>query len=149
MYRLHVFTPPQAIMRWEYRWLCYGNEVLHDDVIKWKHFRRYWLFVRGIHRSPVNSPHKGQWRGDLMFSLICTWINGWINNREADDLGRHRSHYDVTVMFVWRLTDASSFMKLFRCVWYTAGFREIQCGAVITRSFFFSKSPQWTPHSSL
>ena len=34
-----------------------------DDVIKWKHFPRYWLFVRGIHRWPVNSPHKGQWRG--------------------------------------------------------------------------------------
>ena len=26
---------------------------------------------RGIHRWPVNSPHKGQWRGALMFSLIC------------------------------------------------------------------------------
>ena len=44
---------------------------VHDDVIKWKHFPRYWPFVRGIHRSPVNSPHKGQWRGALMFSLIC------------------------------------------------------------------------------
>ena len=48
----------------------------HDDVIKWKHFPRYWPFVRGIHRSPVNSPHKGQWRGALMFSLICARING-------------------------------------------------------------------------
>ena len=48
----------------------------HDDVIKWKHFPRYWPFVREIHRSPVNSPHKGQWRGALMFSLICAWING-------------------------------------------------------------------------
>ena len=50
----------------------------HDDVIKWKHFPRYWPFVRGIHRSPVNSPHKGQWRGALMFSLICAWINDWV-----------------------------------------------------------------------
>ena len=33
---------------------------LHDDVIKWKHFPRNWPFVRGIHRAPVNSPHKGQ-----------------------------------------------------------------------------------------
>ena len=44
---------------------------IHDDVIKWKHFPRYWPCVRGIHRSPVNSPHKGQWRGALVFSLIC------------------------------------------------------------------------------
>ena len=50
----------------------------HDDVIKWKHFPRYWPFVQGIHRSSVNSPHKGQWRGALMFSLICIWINGWV-----------------------------------------------------------------------
>ena len=70
----------------------------HDDVIKWKHFPRYWPFVRGIHRSPVNSPHKGQWRGALMFSLICVWINGWVNNREAGDLRHYRVHYDVTVM---------------------------------------------------
>ena len=55
----------------------------HDDVIKWKQFPLYWLFVRGIHRSPVNSPHKGQWRGALMLSLICAWINGWVNNRET------------------------------------------------------------------
>ena len=79
------------------------NRVLgtHNDVIKWKHSPRYWLFVRGIHRSPVNSPpHEGQWRGALMFSLIYVWINGWVNNREAGDLRRYRAHYDVTVMNV-------------------------------------------------
>ena len=70
----------------------------HDDVIKWKHFPRYWPFVRRIHRSPVNSPQKGQWRGVLVFSLICIWINGWIDNREAGDSRRHRAKYDVTVM---------------------------------------------------
>ena len=45
-----------------------------------------------------NSPHKGQWRGALMFSLICARINNWVNNREAGDLIRHRGHYDVNVM---------------------------------------------------
>ena len=54
---------------------------MHDDVIKWKQFPRYWLLVRGIHRSPVNSPHKGQWRGALVFSLICARKNGWANNK--------------------------------------------------------------------
>ena len=70
----------------------------HDDVIKWKHFPRYWPFVRGIHRSPVNPPLKGQWRGSFMFSLICAWINGWVNNREAGDLKLHCAHNDVIVM---------------------------------------------------
>ena len=68
----------------------------------WRHqmetFPLYCPFVRGIHRSPVNSPHKGQWRGALMFSLICLWINGWVNNGEAGDLRRYRAHYDVTVV---------------------------------------------------
>ena len=70
----------------------------HDDVIKWKHFPRNWPFVRGIHRSPVNSPHKDQWRRAFMFSLICAWTNAWVNNREAGDLRRHRAHYDVIVV---------------------------------------------------
>ena len=60
-------------------------------------FSRYWPFVRGIHRSPVVSPHKGQWRGALMFSLICTRNL----NRDAGDLRRHHAHHDVTVMVTW------------------------------------------------
>ena len=48
--------------------------------------------------SPVNSPHKGQWRGALMLSLICNWINSWVNNREASDLRHHHAHYEVIVM---------------------------------------------------
>ena len=34
-----------------------------------------------------------------MFSLICAWINGWVNNDEAGDL-RRRADYDVTKMIV-------------------------------------------------
>ena len=48
--------------------------------------------------SPVSSPHKGQWRGVLMFSLICAWKSGWANNREAVDMRRHRTHYGFIVM---------------------------------------------------
>ena len=70
----------------------------NDDVIEWKHFPRYWPFVQGIHRSPVNFPHKGQWRGALMFSLICTRTNDWVNNRDTGDLRRYRAHNDVIVM---------------------------------------------------
>ena len=33
-----------------------------------------------------------------MFSLICVWINGWVNNRGAGDLSCYRAHYDITVM---------------------------------------------------
>ena len=65
----------------------------------WQKFSMgYWPFVRGIHRSPVNSTHKGQWHGALIFSLICAWINAWVYYREVGDLRRHCTHYDVIVM---------------------------------------------------
>ena len=77
---------------------------LHDDVIKWRHFPRYWPFVRGIHRSPVNSPHKGQWHRALMFSLICVWnkrLNkqswGWWFETPSCSLWRHRN--ETTFLF--------------------------------------------------
>ena len=73
-------------------------QIIYDDVIKWKHFPHYWPFVREIHRSSVNSPHKGQWRGGLIFSLICAWKKVFVNNREAGDLRRHLAHNDVTLM---------------------------------------------------
>ena len=69
----------------------------HDDVIKWKHFPRYCrTFEWVIHRSPVNSPQKGQWRGALMFTLICAWTKwlgkqswGWWFETPSRSLWRH------------------------------------------------------------
>ena len=97
-------------VHWSAEVFCLEKALMwsfHDDVTKWKHFPRYWPFVRGIHRWPVNSPPKGQWPENLMFTLICSWINGWVNNGEAGDLRRYCAHYDVTVtwcfclLFVW------------------------------------------------
>ena len=81
------------------------EDIFHDDVIKWKFFSRNWPFVWGIHRSPVTSPHKGQWRGALMFSFLF-WIHDCVNNREAGDLRHYRAHYGIIVM---------CFMFLFAC----------------------------------
>ena len=64
----------------------------HDDVIKWKHFPRYWPFVRGILGEFPS-------RGALMLSVVCAWTNSWSNNEDTGDLRRHRSHHDVTVMW--------------------------------------------------
>ena len=72
------------------------------SVTCWRHqmetFSAILSLCAGNSPVPVNSPHKGQWRGALMFSLICAWINDLVNNREAGDLRRHRGHYDVIVM---------------------------------------------------
>ena len=68
----------------------------------WRHRMKTFPALLAIYagNSPVpgNSRHEGQWRGALMFSLICVWINGWVNNGKAGDLRRYRAHYDVTVM---------------------------------------------------
>ena len=91
----------QGLWKWHAAWFVWKSLRLFLGAW-WRHqmetFSRNWPFVRGIHRSPVTSPHKGQWRGALMFSLICVWINDWVNNREAGDLRRYRTHYDVIVM---------------------------------------------------
>ena len=110
----NVFTPSSSS---EGSWWCqiisyhtrkgfpsHSVHWCHDDVIKWKHFPRYWPFVRGIHRSPVNSPHKGQWRGALMFSLICAWTNGWANNRNAGiTCNKHQCIFEsgMQICYVW------------------------------------------------
>ena len=87
----------------------------------WRHqietFPRYWPFVRGTHRSPVNCPHKGQWREALMFSLICAWMNSWVNNREAGDLRHHRTHYDVTTIHCYEDLATQRFRELKQLLW--------------------------------
>ena len=68
----------------------------------WRHqmksFSALLAFCVGNSTVTVDSPHKGQWRGALMFSLICTSINSWANNGDAGELKRHRAHYDVSAM---------------------------------------------------
>ena len=77
----------------------------------WRHqmgtFSAWLALCAGNSSVPVNSPHKGQRRGALMFSLICAWVNGCVNNREAGDLRRHCAHYDVIVMLTRILTRKS------------------------------------------
>ena len=115
---------------WDIRIFIYW--VYHDNFIKRKYFPRYRPFVRGIHRSPVNSLHKGQWRGALMFSLIYARINGWANNGKAGDLRRHLAHYDVIVMicilwdwyeFGWEIWEVPARLL----IWFKAmGLRDIR-----------------------
>ena len=114
--KISKLHPSPGDQQWQH-WLCgmslnrslssarsNSTACAHDDVIKWKHFPRYWPFVRGIHRSPVNSPNKGQWRGALMFSLIYalnkrlgkqSW--GWWFETTSRPLWRHCNKYRCRV----------------------------------------------------
>ena len=65
------------------------------------------IHVRRIHRSPVDSPHKCQWRGAWTFTSICSWTNDWANNRDAGDLRPGRAHHELTVMMNWLFSSKS------------------------------------------
>ena len=103
--------------------------LLHGLTLSWKHTFTIWPFYHtpwwrhqmetfsallaicaGNSPVPVNSPHKGQWRGVFMFSLICARINGCVNNCEAGDLRLHRVHFDVIIMLL-----ASSITRYCTC----------------------------------
>ena len=113
------------------------GRCVNDDVIKGWHFLRYWPFVRGIHRSPMKSPHKGQWRGALMFSLIYAWTNGWVNNRDAGDWIRHRAHHDVTVMCTSQHTFYTLRVYVF-CV----------SNIILIPYYFISQTEPWTTYQA-
>ena len=115
----------------------------HDDVIKWTQFPRCWPFVRGIHRSPVVSRHKGQWRGALMFYLIGAWTNGWTNNRDAGDLRRHGTPCDVIVMCMSRDSTIVSVESVWRLLmaWCL-------CGATTSASIMMRETGRSIPRPS-
>ena len=86
------------------------KDVLNDDVIKWNHFR-------------ITGPYKGQWRGSLMFYLICAWTNGWASNRDAGDLKRHGArslwcHCNVVVNLILLVLFVLSKHSIFQSLTY-------------------------------
>ena len=96
------------------------------SVIPWLAITTWWrhqmeTFSALLAICAGNFPHKGQWHRALMFSLICVWINGWVNNREAGDLRRYRAHYDVMVMKTFIIHNC------FWHNWHTAGVIQINC----------------------
>ena len=101
---------------------CYGYHDLATQGNRasawWRHqmenFSALLALCAGNSPVPVNSPHKGQWRGALMFSLIYAWINDWVNNREAGDLRRQRGHYDVIVMVTMILIESNGDNSIFQ-----------------------------------
>ena len=80
------------------------KQILYPQqkITTWRHqmktFSALLALCEGIHWSPVDSPHKVQERGALIFSSICTWTSNWADTRDAGDLRRHRANYDVTAM---------------------------------------------------
>ena len=82
-------------------WICPG---LHDNMVTWNYmmtssvetFSALLAICAGNSPVPGEFPAQRPGRGALMFSLICVWMNVWVNNRE--DLRLYSTHYDITVM---------------------------------------------------
>ena len=111
---IQVASLPGA--KWIFHWEHHNASLVMAGVSKitwWRHqietFSALLALCAGNSPVPVNSPHKGQWRGALMFSLIYAWIKAWVNNREAGDLRRHQAHYDVIVMNMYLSIKSFSF----------------------------------------
>ena len=114
----------------------------HDDIIKWKHFPRYWLFVRGIHRSPVNFPHKGQWRWAFVFfdlrlnKPLCKQPGGLRFETPSLPLWRHCVD-EVGIMTQRAISfivkeDLRAVNRIIFCIWW-----EMQ--PIVSDSVFFIK----------
>ena len=105
-----------------------------DDFVKWKHFPRYWPFVRGIHRSPVISPRKGQWCGALVFSFylrLNKWLSkqswGWWFETLSRPLWRHCNERFKSY-FTWALYSGTTL-----CVYVVSGTARALTSDAITR----------------
>ena len=77
----------------------------HDDVIKWKHFPRYWAFVRGIYRPPVDSPTKAR------DAELCCFLDLRLNKRLSKQ-SRHR-WFETPLRSLWRHCNSHSYPLLF------------------------------------
>ena len=79
------------------------DKIYSGHLITWWHhqmekFSALLALCEGNPPVTGGFPSEGQWHGVLMFSLICTWINGWANNWDAGDLRCHHTHYDITAI---------------------------------------------------
>ena len=88
--RIPTFRGSHLLIRYPpiFTWLRHQMEI----------FSALLVLCAGNSSVMMNSPHKDQWRGALVFSLICAWLNGWVSNCEAGDWRHHSAHYDVTVV---------------------------------------------------
>ena len=104
--------------------------------MKWKNFPRYWPFVRGIHRSPVNSPHKGQWRGAFMFLshvftlCVCVCVSVCLSMFVTSRCLSGRCNYEGLVPH--KQYFAGTLLGIFSCASYVLRIHDVIDG--VTRS---------------
>ena len=87
----------------------------------------------------VTGPLRGESTGGfpsqrpVMLFLICAWTNGWANDRDADDLRRHRAYYDVTCV-----AESSVFLEKYSGYWCPGYANSHDIGTVVQTCSFLS-----------
>ena len=83
---------------------CVRNSklIVSAPVTRWRHQMETFSALLAIcaGNSPVTGEFPAQRSVTRSFDVFftCAWTNGWINNQDAGNLRRHRTHYYVTVM---------------------------------------------------
>ena len=105
----------------------------HDDVMKWKRFPRYWPFVMGIHRSPVDSPFKGSVTAVLMF-FFDVRLNKLLNEQSnCWWVETPRRSFDAIVMAV---TEVLYAIKAPTVIWYMCVFILFTCANLLCYGYY-------------
>ena len=86
------------LIYWSHRRGGHGSNIL--TAVTYSSQSNSKLYVQKNNYVPNPPVELAHWRGTVMNSLIRAWTNGWANNRDPGDLGRHRAHYDVTGIII-------------------------------------------------
>ena len=93
-------------------WITYGHMMTSLNANIFRVTGPLWGEFTGHRWIPLTKASDSDfWR----FIWSAPWINNWINNREADDLRRHRAHFDVNIMNIPQ-TDLE-YWQHFKSVW--------------------------------
>ena len=95
------------------------------------------LITGPLHREFTSHQWIPRTNSSFAVSLVCAWINGWVNNREVGDLRRHLVHYDVSVMACRHRSNCILVLDL------TPGFNGLGKGNCKTRRKYFSVGTCW------
>ena len=128
----------------------------HDDVINWEHFPRYWPFVRGTHRSSVNSPQRPVTRSfdvffDLSKQLSIQWWGWWFETLSRP-LWRHRNEKYKLVFMIshhcgscWLITECQRSGGWFNIKKPSYQYRKSHCGdKTVVRSSYLHNGISYT-----
>ena len=104
-------------MNWEISPFEYERSTVSLGIMTWNRFSHYWPFVRGMYRSPIDSPHKGRAMRSILLSLLLAWAICWLIRRVANGL-RRKCHVNVITRKYWPQILYDTLAPIVHTLWY-------------------------------